>query len=338
MQFYMAPMEGLTGYIFRNAYQKHYGGIDRYFTPFITNRKLNHRELQDVVPEHNAGMDVVPQILTNRAKDFLCIAEELEKLGYRTVNLNLGCPSGTVVAKNRGAGFLALPDELDAFLEEIFRECPLGISIKTRIGRDSGEEWERLLAIYEKYPLEELIIHPRVQKDFYKNTVRLDAYGEAVDQSRHSLCYNGDICAESDCERLVSRFPGTEKIMIGRGLLKRPWLIGELRGRLPESAGNCEEFRGADKGMADARVAQQAKTDETAQKERFLAFHDDILHGYLSVMSGDKNTLFKMKELWVYFAERFTNPGKYMKKIRKSERIAEYEAHVAALFREQELK
>lgn len=115
MQFYMAPMEGLTGYIFRNAYQKHYGGIDRYFTPFITNRKLNHRELQDVVPEHNAGMDVVPQILTNRAKDFLCIAEELEKLGYRTVNLNLGCPSGTVVAKNRGAGFLALPDELDAF-------------------------------------------------------------------------------------------------------------------------------------------------------------------------------------------------------------------------------
>lgn len=196
MQFYMAPMEGLTGYIFRNAYQKHYGGIDRYFTPFITNRKLNHRELQDVVPEHNAGMDVVPQILTNRAKDFLCIARELEKFGYRTVNLNLGCPSGTVVAKNRGA----------------------------------------------------------------------------------------------------------------------------------------------DKGMADARVAQQAKTDETAQKERFLAFHDDILRGYMSVMSGDKNTLFKMKELWVYFAESFTNPGKYMKKIRKSERIAEYEAHVAALFREQELK
>ena len=338
MQFYMAPMEGLTGYIFRNAYQKHYGGIDRYFTPFITNRKLNHRELQDVLPEHNAGMDVVPQILTNRANDFLCIARELEKLGYRTVNLNLGCPSGTVVAKNRGAGFLALPGELDAFLEEIFRECPLGISIKTRIGMDSGEEWERLLAIYEKYPLEELIIHPRVQKDFYKNTVRLDAYGEAVDQSRHSLCYNGDICTRNDYKRLASRFPGTEKIMIGRGLLKRPWLIGELRGRLPESVGSCEEFRGADKGMADARVAQQAKTDETAQKERFLAFHDDILHGYLSVMSGDKNTLFKMKELWVYFAESFTNPGKYMKKIRKSERIAEYEAYVAALFREQELK
>lgn len=310
MQFYMAPMEGLTGYIFRNAYQKYYGGIDRYFTPFITNKKLNHKELQDVLPEHNAGMDVVPQILTNRAQDFLCIAGELERFGYRTVNLNLGCPSGTVVAKNRGAGFLALPDELDAFLDEIFAKCPVAISIKTRIGKESEAEWERLLGIYEKYPLEELIIHPRVQKDFYKNTVRLEAFAQAVEMSRHSLCYNGDICTAEDYERVLAQFPKTEKVMLGRGLLKRPWLIGELR-KMP---------------------------DEAAEKERFLAFHDDILHGYLSVMSGDKNTLFKMKELWVYFAESFTNPEKYMKKIRKSERIAEYELHVAALLREQELK
>lgn len=310
MQFYMAPMEGLTGYIFRNAYQKYYGGIDRYFTPFITNKKLNHKELQDVLPEHNAGMDVVPQILTNRAQDFLCIAGELERFGYRTVNLNLGCPSGTVVAKNRGAGFLALPDELDAFLDEIFAKCPVAISIKTRIGKESEAEWERLLGIYEKYPLEELIIHPRVQKDFYKNTVRLEAFAQAVEMSRHSLCYNGDICTAEDYERVLAQFQETEKVMLGRGLLKCPWLIGELR-KMP---------------------------DEAAEKERFLAFHDDILHGYLSVMSGDKNTLFKMKELWVYFAESFTNPEKYMKKIRKSERIAEYELHVAALFREQELK
>lgn len=310
MQFYMAPMEGLTGYIFRNAYQKYYGGIDRYFTPFITNKKLNHKELQDVLPEHNAGMDVVPQILTNRAQDFLCIAGELERFGYRTVNLNLGCPSGTVVAKNRGAGFLALPDELDAFLDEIFAKCPVAISIKTRIGKESEAEWERLLGIYEKYPLEELIIHPRVQKDFYKNTVRLEAFAKAVEMSRHSLCYNGDICTAEDYERVLAQFQETEKVMLGRGLLKRPWLIGELR-KMP---------------------------DEASEKERFLAFHDDILHGYLSVMSGDKNTLFKMKELWVYFAESFTNPEKYMKKIRKSERIAEYELHVAALLREQELK
>lgn len=305
-------MEGLTGHILRNAYQKHYGGVDRYFTPFITNKKLNHRELNDILPEHNAGMDVVPQILTNRTEDFLCIARELEGFGYRTVNLNLGCPSGTVAAKNRGAGFLALPDELDAFLDGIFAKCRLSVSVKTRIGIESETEWERLLAIYEKYPVEELIIHPRVQKDFYKNTVRMEAFAKAVETSRHSLCYNGDICTAEDCVRLLARFPKVEKVMLGRGLLKRPWLIQEIRG-------NAEEGNSASK------------------KERFAAFHDDILHGYLSVMSGDRNTLFKMKELWVYFAESFTSPEKYMKKIRKSQRIAEYEAYVAALLSEQRM-
>ena len=337
MQFYMAPMEGLTGYVFRNAYQKYYGGIDRYFTPFITNRKLNYREQQDILPEHNTGMDVVPQILTNRAEEFLCIAGDLERSGYRMVNLNLGCPSGTVAAKNRGAGFLALPDELDAFLDEIFTKCPLSVSIKTRIGKESEAEWERLLGIYEKYPLEELIIHPRVQKDFYKNTVRLEAFAQAVEKSRHSLCYNGDICTAEDYGRLLAQFAGTEKVMIGRGLLKRPWLIGELRAKA-ENPGSCAQAHSVEKRMADAPTGQPQSPDETAQKERFLAFHDDILHGYMSAMSGDKNTLFKMKELWVYFAQSFTNPEKYMKKIRKSERIAEYELHVAALLREQELK
>lgn len=319
MQFYMAPMEGLTGYVFRNAYQKYYGGLDRYFTPFITNKKLNHKEQNDILPEHNQGMDVVPQILTNRAEDFLCIAGELEQFGYRRVNLNLGCPSGTVVAKKRGAGFLAEPAELDHFLEEIFEKCPLRISVKTRIGKDSREEWEPLLAIYEKYPVEELIIHPRVQKDYYKNTVDMEAFSLALQKSRHSLCYNGDICAVEDYVRLTERFAEVKKVMLGRGLLKRPWLI--------------EEIREADMTDGSAFVPE---CSEQIEKERFRAFCDDILHGYMAVMSGDKNTLFKMKELWVYFAESFTNPEKYVKKIRKSERIAEYEVWVDALFREQE--
>lgn len=133
MKFYLAPMEGLTGFVFRNAYQKHFGNIDTYFTPFINNKKMNYKEIKDILPEHNEGMHVVPQILTNRAEDFLAIAKELGNYGYESVNLNLGCPSGTVVAKHRGAGFLAVPEELDHFLEEIFAECPLRISVKTRV-------------------------------------------------------------------------------------------------------------------------------------------------------------------------------------------------------------
>lgn len=319
MKFYLAPMEGLTGFVFRNAYQKHFGDIDTYFTPFINNKKMNYKEIKDILPEHNKGMHVVPQILTNRAEDFLAIAKELGDYGYESVNLNLGCPSGTVVTKHRGAGFLAVPEELDHFLEEIFADCPLRISVKTRIGINDAGEWERILSIYEKYPMEELIIHPRVQKDFYNNTPDMDAFLYAVENSRHTLCYNGDICSVDDYKAWIQKMEGkdrehgsgstaqhTEHMMLGRGILKNPGLVGELMGHAPIT------------------------------KDQFHAFHDDVLKGYLDVMSGERNTLFRMKELWFYFAKYFTEPEKYVKQIKKTQRVAEYRVIVDNLFREQE--
>lgn len=319
MKFYLAPMEGLTGFVFRNAYQKHFGDIDTYFTPFINNKKMNYKEIKDILPEHNKGMHVVPQILTNRAEDFLAIAKELGNYGYESVNLNLGCPSGTVVTKHRGAGFLAVPEELDHFLEEIFADCPLRISVKTRIGINDAGEWERILSIYEKYPMEELIIHPRVQKDFYNNTPDMDAFLYAVENSRHTLCYNGDICSVDDYKAWIQKMEGkdrehgsgstaqhTEHMMLGRGILKNPGLVGELMGHAPIT------------------------------KDQFHAFYDDVLKGYLDVMSGERNTLFRMKELWFYFAKYFTEPEKYVKQIKKTQRVAEYRVIVDNLFREQE--
>lgn len=319
MKFYLAPMEGLTGFVFRNAYQKHFGDIDTYFTPFINNKKMNYKEIKDILPEHNKGMHVVPQILTNRAEDFLAIAKELGNYGYESVNLNLGCPSGTVVTKHRGAGFLAVPEELDHFLEEIFADCPLRISVKTRIGINDAGEWERILSIYEKYPMEDLIIHPRVQKDFYNNTPDMDAFLYAVENSRHTLCYNGDICSVDDYKAWIQKMEGkdrehgsgstaqhTEHMMLGRGILKNPGLVGELMGHAPIT------------------------------KDQFHAFHDDVLKGYLDVMSGERNTLFRMKELWFYFAKYFTEPEKYVKQIKKTQRVAEYRVIVDNLFREQE--
>lgn len=311
MRYYMAPMEGLTGYVYRNAFHRHFGGVDKYFTPFLANKKLSHREQNDILPEHNAGMEVVPQILANRAEDFLCIAGELKKYGYGSVNLNLGCPSGTVTAKGRGAGFLSLPEELDAFLGEIFDACELNISIKTRIGSRSAGEWERLLAIYEKYPLDELIIHPRVLRDYYKNTPNLEAYACAAERSGHTLCYNGDITDVTSYGKLRERFPGTDRVMLGRGLLANPWLPEKLR--VYEHG-----------GMGAAHPGPE--------KERLRAFCDDILAGYCAAMSGDRNVLFKMKELWGYMGTLFWEPQKYLKRIRKAENIKEYEAAVTALF------
>ena len=148
MQFYMAPMEGITGYIYRAAYHESFGNIDRYFAPFIMSRRLNQKEIRDILPENNEGMELIPQILTNRAEDFLAIAKEIRQYGYDKVNLNLGCPSPTVTSRNRGSGFLALPRELDRFLEEIFASCPMTVSIKTRIGVEDEEEWPQLLEIF----------------------------------------------------------------------------------------------------------------------------------------------------------------------------------------------
>ena len=230
IRVYMAPMEGLTGYIFRNAYAKHFGQIDKYFTPFIASTGLNHKELNDIIPEHNEGLYVVPQILCNKAEDFLVIAKNLNDFGYEEINFNLGCPSGTVVAKGRGAGFLAKVEELDVFLDTVFTECDQKISIKNRVGLETEEEWERLLEVYNRYPLEELIIHPRVQKDFYKNPIRKNTYTYAMEHAKAPLCYNGEIHSKEAYHRFAEEFPEVHTIMLGRGLFKNPFLVEEIRG------------------------------------------------------------------------------------------------------------
>lgn len=303
MQFYMAPMEGMTGYIFRNTYAKYFHNIDKYFTPFISNTGLSSKELNDVLPEHNQGIKVVPQILTNRAEVFLEIAGRMKEFGYDTVNLNLGCPSGTVVAKKRGSGFLAYPEELDAFLEEIFEKCPLSISVKTRLGRYTPDEWEELQEIYNKYPIQELIIHPRVQKDFYRNPVNLDMFAFALEKSKMPVCYNGDIHSKEAYESITERFPEVDTVMLGRGLFKNPGLIGEIQGEAP--------------------------VDRHLLKE----FHDELLSEYQKVMSGDKNTLYKMKEIWGFLGELFPGSEKQLKKIRKTDSVSECRILADEIFR-----
>lgn len=311
MKFYLAPLEGITGYIYRNAYQKYFHNIDKYFTPFITphtNRCLNSREKNDILPEHNRGMKVVPQVLTNCAEDFIKIGKTLQEYGYKEINLNLGCPSGTVVSKKRGSGFLAYPKELEQFLEEVFEKLDMKISIKTRIGKDEPEEWENILGIYNKFPLEELIIHPRVQVDYYKNEPNWQAYGYAVDKSRSPLCYNGNIFTKSDYEKLLQKFPHTQAVMLGRGVIANPQLITMLQ-----------------------------SGDIGADKEKIKAFHDEICSGYTQSFSGDRNVLFKMKELWFYMEKIFQDSEKYRKKIRKCQSLSQYQRIIDSLFIEKEI-
>lgn len=306
-----APMEGITGYVYRSAHHALFPHVDRYFTPFLQpnqNHRFASRERNDVLPEHNKGITLIPQILTNRAEDFIWMAGELEALGYDEVNLNLGCPSGTVVTKYKGAGFLAKKEELDSFLDEVCAGIHIRLSVKTRLGMASPDEFEELLEIYNKYPLKELIIHPRVRSDFYKNTPDRAAFQKALKASRNEVWYNGDIFTPGDWEEFHTGFPEVDCIMLGRGLIANPGLAGEIKGF----------------GFPD--------------KARIKEFHDMIYQGYRETISGDRNVLFKMKELWFYLLFLFPGSEKYGKKIRKAERAAEYEAAVASLFRELDIQ
>lgn len=306
MEIYFAPLEGITGYLYRNAYHDFFDcGISKYFTPFIAvsrNGLTKNREVADVSPANNQGMTVIPQLLGSRAGEMKGYFYRMKELGYGEVDLNLGCPYQTVVSKKKGAGLLADTDYLGEFLEEVFCDAPVKISIKTRIGMERPEEFGKILKIYNQYPIEELIIHPRVRADFYKNHPDLDAFAHALEESRAPVCYNGDIFTMEDYLMITERFPGVERIMLGRGLLANPGLLSEIL------------------------------TGRPMEKEEFKAFHDRIYEDYKEVMQGDANTLFKMKELWNYMQFMFGDREKCMKKIRKAKGAAEYESAVNMLF------
>ncbi len=312
MEFYFAPLEGITSYTYRNLHHKYYSGVEKYYTPFLSpgpEKGLGIRQLRDVVPENNPNILLVPQLLTNRAGDFLKSMEVLGEYGYREINLNLGCPSGTVTAKKKGSGFLYYPQELDRFLDEVFKDRQIWsgefqVSVKTRIGKNSPEEWPELMEIYNRYPLKELIIHSRIQRDFYNNIPNLEVFEDALVQSKNPVVYNGDIFSDRDFRRFRERFPAVKTIMLGRGLIQNPEL---------------------------ARALKEERSSEIFDKTRLKNFHDELLEQYCERMSGERNVLFRMKELWFYMIRLFPDHPKVEKKIKKATRLAEYRAAVDEL-------
>lgn len=348
MQVYFAPLESITGYVFRNVFEKYYGGIDRYFTPFITatdSRRLRNKEMRDILPENNRVGCLIPQIMSNRAEEFLRVADQMAELGYDTVNLNLGCPARTVVSKGKGSGFLAKTVALDRFLEEIYRECPLNISIKTRLGVDDPEEFLEIIDIYNKYPVEELIIHPRVQKDYYKNTPNLDMFAEAVRRCNMPLCYNGDICSLEDYERIRVRFPEISRIMIGRGLMAHPELALQIQEReevrTPGKAVDPGEQTGTpsdESGGNEREKAQDAgRMGSFSEKERLNhigAYANALCEAYCEAYGPGQPVLFKMKELWGFLADSMPDGKKLRKKVHKVQRLDGYQRLMREVFPE----
>ncbi len=314
MEFLFAPMEGVTGRIYRRVHARFFPGVSRYYAPFFSPSGDHHfplRGLTDLLPEENPGVDLVPQLLTNRAEDFIWAAASLMDRGYKEVDLNLGCPSGTVVAKRKGAGFLLLPQELDAFLEAVFSAPELrglSLSLKTRIGFADEGEWERLLGIYRQYPLSQLIVHPRLRSDYYTGPVRPAAFALALEGSPFPVTWNGDVFSPADLEVLRAHYPGLDRVMLGRGLAAEP-------------------------GLA-ARLA----TGEVCSRETLHAFHEAISEEYRSVLYGDTALCHRMKELWSYLILHFEGGEKHFKRLTKARRWEEFHLASEAIFAELPLR
>lgn len=310
MKYYLAPLEGITNYIYRNAYHTHFEKLDKYYTPFISTNQHNSfttRDLKEILPENNKGLYTVPQILSNKSADFVRAANSISEYGYTEINLNLGCPSNTVVAKNKGSGFLYHTEALDRFLDEIYSQATMKISIKTRLGKYSPDEFYELVKIYNKYPLEELIIHPRIQKDMYRNVPNLEVFKQTLETINCPVCYNGDVFTTDDYQSITDKFPDVDLMMLGRGIIGNPALVGQIKGKpMPSIA-------------------------------TFRSFHDTLYHTYSEVMSGEKNILYRMKGFWFYMIHIFSDNKKVIKSIKKCERLSDYDQIMDNLFNEHAL-
>ena len=298
MRYYFAPMEGLTDSVYRRLHHKYFGGVDRYYMPFFSptvHRALTAREARELPPADSA-FQAVPQLLTKVPQDFIWAVGQCRDLGYDEVNLNIGCPSGTVTAKGKGSGMLRDPDGLDSFLYEIFSLSPLPISVKTRLGYESPEEFPRILEILNRYPIKELTVHPRVRNQFYKGTVDLQAFDYAVTHSKVPLCYNGNLTSLSGIEAFSKAHPSVEAVMLGRGLIGDPGML---------SGGTTAE--------------------------RLEPFMDELLEEYARVFGTRRNAMFRLKESWSMLCCRFEGSEKLTKKLRKTTDYEEFRAITAQI-------
>jgi len=304
MKLYFAPLEGLTDSIFRRAHAELFGGADRYYTPFLTptqNHRFSGRERREI--QGNAGMAVVPQLLTNHAGHFLWAAEGLAEMGFDEVNLNLGCPSGTVTAKKKGAGQLGDLDALGRFFDEVLAAPPLPVSVKTRIGLHDPAEFDAILALFCRYPLAELIVHPRVRDELYQGTPHVECFAAALERCPFPVCYNGDLTSAADAAWFAGRFPQAQAVMIGRGALANPGIFREIRG--------------------------QAR----ATRDELYEFHARLYRDYCAAFSGERPVLCRMKEIWSYLRRMFPDSERQWKAIRKAGKLRDYEAAVEEMFR-----
>jgi len=299
MQYYFAPLEGITDGIYRRLHHEHFGGVSKYFIPFIsptTQLSFTNRELKSVSRQLDAHFNCVPQVLTKDADSFVRTSMMLAELGYTEVNLNLGCPSGTVTGKGKGSAMLKEPEHLKAFFDEIFASCPISVSVKTRIGFEDASKWEELCAVFSSYPFSEVIIHPRTRREFYKGEVHRDAFERFYRAEPTKAVFNGDLFCPDDISGIAADFPESRAVMLGRGLVAAPYLAG-------------------------------GSFDRTKVKR----FHDALFEAYMNDRPVNA-VLGHMSEIMFYMSACFEGSKKCLKAMQKSRKAQDYMDAANAMF------
>ena len=308
MNYYVAPMEGLTDRVWRQAHQKWFGWAGapaKYYAPFLSppeNRVLIKKKMAELAPEANPGAPVVPQLLAKDGALAAWMVGQLRQLGYTEVNLNFGCPSGTVTAKGKGSGMLRDLDKLDVFLAALFAEAEGPLTVKTRLGVEKPEEFAAVLEVYNRYPIAELTIHPRVMRQQYRGIADREAFAKALPECRMPVCYNGDLTTVEQIRALEAEFPAVQSLMVGRGII------------------------------ADPALFRQALGGPAATKEELRGYLDDLYHGYTALFGSAGCAISRMKGHWFYLIHRFEGSERLEKQLRKLREPWEYETVVNQIF------
>lgn len=305
-----SPLQGFTDFRFRNAFHKYFGGIDTFYSPYIKlNGKLSIKGSyeRDILPENNDTLQVIPQIITNDAEEFLFVAKYVKELGYNELNWNLGCPYPMVAKCGMGSGLIKNTEGINHILERVHNETDIIVSMKMRMGYENPTEILDVFPILEKYPIKNIAIHARIGKQLYKGGVDLDSFQRCLDVSKHKLYYNGDITSVAKFKMLQERFPSIDHFMIGRGLIADPFLPSMIKNNSTEYPKNRFEI--------------------------FEEFHDTIYHDYDAYLQGPTPIRMKMLGFWEYFSESFSNPQKTFKKIKKAGNQKHYEEAVKEIFK-----